>query len=73
MPFGVVERDARGEPTGLLTEFATTGLAGAGHQALAAVLPWGSPAAPLPAAVRQPGHGDPVRHHDADRAAERPG
>jgi hypothetical protein len=43
MPFGVVERDPRGEPTGLLTEFATTGLAGAGHQALAAVLPWGRP------------------------------
>ncbi|HEU5420206.1 MAG TPA: amidohydrolase [Streptosporangiaceae bacterium] len=43
LPFGVVERDARGEPTGLLTSFATLGLAGDGHQALAAVLPWGSP------------------------------
>jgi predicted amidohydrolase YtcJ len=43
LPFGVVERDARGEPTGLLTDFATTGLAGDGHRALAAILPWGSP------------------------------
>ena len=43
LPFGVVEKDARSaEPTGFLSEFATTGLAGEGYQALAGHLPWGS-------------------------------
>jgi predicted amidohydrolase YtcJ len=43
VPFGVVDKDpATGEPTGFLSEFATMARAGAGHRALAALLPWGS-------------------------------
>ncbi len=44
LPYGVVEKDQRsGEPTGFLSEYATMGLAGPGHQALAELIPWGSP------------------------------
>jgi predicted amidohydrolase YtcJ len=43
VPFGVAERDARtGEPTGFVSGFATMGLAGDGHRALAGKLPWAS-------------------------------
>ena len=43
VPFGIVDADpASGQPTGFISEFATMGLAGAGHQALAARLPWAS-------------------------------
>ena len=43
VPFGIVERDrGSGEPTGFVSGYAIMGLAGAGHQALAAQLPWGS-------------------------------
>jgi predicted amidohydrolase YtcJ len=43
VPFGIVERDpGSGEPTGFVSGFAIMGLAGAGHQALAGQLPWGS-------------------------------
>jgi hypothetical protein len=43
VPFGLVETDPdTGAPTGFLSGFATMGLAGAGHQALARHLPWGS-------------------------------
>jgi hypothetical protein len=38
-PFGEVVRDGRGEPTGLLTDFATLGLSKEGEAALAQVLP----------------------------------
>ncbi len=43
VPFGVVEKDpATGEPSGFVSGFAVMGLAGEGHRALAAQLPWGS-------------------------------
>ena len=43
VPWGIVERDrGSGEPTGFVSGYAIMGLAGAGHQALAAQLPWGS-------------------------------
>ena len=41
VPFGIVEKDPdTREPTGFLPGFATMGLAGEGHRALAALIPW---------------------------------
>jgi hypothetical protein len=43
VPFGHVETDDAGEPTGFLRDFAVMGLAGEGQRALAAVLPSAAP------------------------------
>ena len=43
VPFGIVEKEpGSGEPTGFVSGFAITGLAGEGHRVLARHLPWGS-------------------------------
>jgi predicted amidohydrolase YtcJ len=43
VPFGVVEKDPTGEPTGLIGDFAVMGIERAGQAALAAVLPGYAP------------------------------
>jgi hypothetical protein len=52
VPFGVVEKDPTGEPTGLIGDFAVMGIERAGQAALAAVLPGYAPESQYQGLVR---------------------